>query len=71
VQVRWSLLDIDGTVVQEQLLGTTLAADTLRATAQFSLETLRPGLYTIRATVLSDGSLLGTASTTIRKSGGS
>jgi VWFA-related protein len=70
VQVRWSLVGSTVEPVAEQSVEAVRAADRLTASGQFPLDSLAPGLYEIRATVLVDGRALGSVSTTVHKAVG-
>ena len=67
VRVQWSLLGGGAQPVAEQQVVPTNANDRLTAAGQFALDTLPVGTYELRATVLVDGTAVGTVSTNIRK----
>jgi VWFA-related protein len=67
VRVRWSLLGGGVQPVAEQAVVPANANDRLTAAGQFALDTLPLGTYELRATVLVDGTAVGTVSTSIRK----
>jgi VWFA-related protein len=67
VRVQWS---VTGSAVQpavEQSVVPVHTTDRLTAAGQFPLDTLAPGTYELRATVLVAGQTVGTVSTTFRK----
>jgi VWFA-related protein len=67
VQVQWTLIGSAAQPVAEESVAPTRSADRLVAGGQFSLDSLAPGTYEVRATVLVAGRSVGTVSTTIRK----
>jgi VWFA-related protein len=67
VRVQWS---VTGSAVQpavEQSVVPVHATDRLTAAGRFPVDTLAPGTYELRATVLVAGQTVGTVSTTFRK----
>jgi hypothetical protein len=67
VRVQWSLLGGGAQPVAEQQVIPVNANDRLRAAGQFALDTLPLGTYELRATVIVDGTTVGTVSTSVRK----
>jgi VWFA-related protein len=67
VRVQWSLLGGGAQPVAVQAVVPSNANDRLTAAGQFALDTLPLGTYELRATVLVDGTAVGTVSTSMRK----
>jgi VWFA-related protein len=68
VRVQWSVIGSGLQPAAEQSAAPVRTTDRLTAAGQFTLESLTPGTYEIRATILVDGHAVGTVSTTFRKS---
>jgi VWFA-related protein len=67
VQVQWSVMGSGLQPAAEQSAVPVRSTDRLTAAGQFTLESLAPGTYELRATVLVDGRAVGIVSTTFRK----
>jgi VWFA-related protein len=67
VRVHWSLIGDGPQPLGDVSVAPVRAADRLTAAGQFRLESLAPGPYELRATVLVDDVAVGTTSTIIRK----
>jgi hypothetical protein len=65
--VRFALLDVNGTSVQERTANLAPSADMLRADAEFAVDLLPPGRYAIRADVSVGGRQIGSLTTPVRK----
>jgi hypothetical protein len=68
VRVHMALMGSGESSIAEEDVVPSSANGMLRADAQFSLQTLAPDAYTLRATVLVAGQSVGSVSTTIRTS---
>jgi VWFA-related protein len=69
VRVRLTLVGANDVTLAEQDVEPSRLHDNLRADAQFPVQDLAPGLYTLRATVLAAGRPVGNLTTTVRTSG--
>jgi VWFA-related protein len=67
VRVQWSVIGSTAQPAAGQSVVPVHTTDRLTAAGQFPLDTLAPGTYELRATVLVDGQAVGTVSTTFRK----
>lgn len=68
LRVRLTLVGPNDATVAEQDVEPSRLNDTLRADAQFVMQDLSPGVYTLRATVLAAGRPVGDLTTTVRTS---
>ena len=69
VRVRLTLVGANDVTLAEQDVEPSRLHDNLRADAQFPVQDLPPGLYTLRATVTAGGRTVGNLTTTVRTSG--
>src|SRR5579864_6333818 len=67
VRVQWSVIGSAQQPAAEQSVVPAHTTDRLTAAGQFPLDSLAPGTYELRATVLVAGQAVGTVSTTFRK----
>ena len=65
--VRFALLDASGKSVQEKIAALSPGTDTLRADAQFAVDSLPPGRYALRADVSVGGQQIGSVTTPVSK----